>query len=66
MPTTTTLAAALLIVAVLLCVMTIAFFRLRRRHRDCRATLVRVATERDQARLELTGGVHPTGLHSRG
>lgn len=66
MTTTTNLAIALLIVAAVAGVMTVAFFRLRRRHRDLRHTLVRVATERDQARLELHGQPQPTGLRAHG
>lgn len=60
MTTTTNLALALLIVAAVAGVMTVAFFRLRRRHRDLRHTLGRVAHERDMARWELHGGPRPT------
>lgn len=63
---TTMLAIGLLLSATVAAVLCTAFFRLRRRHRDLRHTLVRVATERDQLRLELTGQVQPTGVCARG
>lgn len=57
--TTTLLAAALLIAVCLAAAFALAFFRLRRRHRDLRHTLARVAHERDEARWELRGGPRP-------